>query len=356
MNNLIKNIHDQMKPRKQVTDDLLRKIEEQQTEEVRKSGLSKLWVALPTTAAVAAVCVGIFVNLGGSKLETVGGGTDDSSDRNKLADTVLSQIDENIGTQTTTATSKVKSPDESSKSDKKDPDSIAKTSVLSDNEVDSEAVQIDLTDEITSVTFTIDKLFDDGLTAADSLIEFDSDYKAEIIDNSVSIDYAGRTYYNTFTTQNSYGDLLAGGTACINGEENIAMWVYEAESGSADTRLAVDLGDGEGIVFEAEAQEPEHYATAALTAWDEPRSVTPPTVEISQQDKSDILSHLGTIEFGGKSYYSSGGSAAAESGAQAIGSGTITVDGDMVYEVYVLAVGDDIGIDFGDHILCVYTV
>lgn len=300
--------------------------------------------------------VGIFVNLGGSKLETVGGGTDDSSDRNKLADTVLSQTDENIGTQTTTATSKVKSPDESSTSDKKNSDSIAKTSVLSDNEVDSEAVQIDLTDEITSVTFTIDKLFDDGLTAADSLIEFDSDYKAEIIDNSVSIDYAGRTYYNTFTTQNSYGDLLAGGTACINGEENIAMWVYEAESGSADTRLAVDLGDGEGIVFEAEAQEPEHYATAALTAWDEPRSVTPPSVEISQQDKSDILSHLGTIEFGGKSYYSSGGSAAAESGAQAIGSGTITVDGDMVYEVYVFAVGDDIGIDLGDHILCVYTV
>ena len=133
------------------------------------------------------------------------------------------------------------------------------------------------------------------------------------------------------------------------------MWVYEAESGSADTRLAVDLGDGEGIVFETEAQEPEHYATAALTAWDEPRSVTPPTVEISQQDKSDILSLLGTIEFGGKSYYSSGGSAAADSGAQAIGSGTITVDGDMVYEVYVFAVGDGIGLDFGDHILCVYT-
>ena len=55
MNNLIKNIHDQMKPRKQVTDDLLRKIEEQQTEEVRTGGLSKLWVALPAAAAVAAV-------------------------------------------------------------------------------------------------------------------------------------------------------------------------------------------------------------------------------------------------------------------------------------------------------------
>lgn len=72
MNNLIKNIHDQMKPRKQVTDDLLRKIEEQQTEEVRTGGLSKLWVALPAAVAVAVVCVGIFVNLGGSELETVG--------------------------------------------------------------------------------------------------------------------------------------------------------------------------------------------------------------------------------------------------------------------------------------------
>lgn len=355
MNNLIKNIHDQMKPRKQVTDDLLRKIEEQQTEEVRTGGLSKLWVVLPTVVAVAAVCVGIFLNLGGNKLETVGGGTDDSADRNRHADTSFSQIDENIGTQTTTTTAKVKSPDESSKSDKKKSDSTAKTTVSTEKVTDSEVEQVDLPDEITSVTFTIDKFFDDGLTAADSLIEIDSDYKTEIVNNSVSIDYDGRTYYNTFTTQNSYGDLLAGGTACINGEENIAMWVYEAESGSADTRLAVDLGDGEGIVFEAEAQEPEHYATAALTAWDEPRSVTPPTVEISQEDKSDILSLLGTIEFGGKSYYSSGGTAAAESGAQAIGSGTITVDGDMVYEVYVFAIGDDIGLDLGDHILCVYT-
>ena len=355
MNNLIKNIHDQMKPRKQVTDDLLRKIEEQQTEEVRTGGLSKLWVALPAAVAVAVVCVGIFVNLGGSELETVGGGTDNSADRKRHADTSFSQVDENIGTQTTTTTVKVKSPDESSKSDKKKSDSTAKTTVSTDNVTDSEVEQVDLPDEITSVTFTIDKFFDDGLTAADSLIEIDSDYKTEIINNSVSIDYNGRTYYNTFTTQNSYGDLLAGGTACINGEENIAMWVYEAESGSADTRLAVDLGDGEGIVFEAEAQEPEHYATVTLTAWDEPRSVTPPTVEISQQDKSDILSLLGTIEFGGKSYYSSGGTAVAESGAQAIGSGTITVDGDMVYEVYVFAIGDDIGLDLGDHILCVYT-
>lgn len=355
MNNLIKNIHDQMKPRKQVTDDLLKKIEEQQTEEVRTGGLNKLWIALPTAVAVAAVCVGIFVNLGGSKLETVGGGMDNSADRNRHAGTSFSQVDENIGTQTTTATSKVKSPDESSKSDKKKSDSTAKTTVSTDNVADSEAVQIDLPDEITSVTFTIDKLFDDGLTTADSLIEFDADYKTEIINNSVSIDYDGRTYYNTFTTQSSYGDLLAGGTACINGEENIAMWVYEAESGSADTRLAVDLGDGEGIVFEAEAQEPEHYATAALTAWDEPRSVNTPMIDIDQQDKSDILSLLGTIEFGGKSYYSSGGSATAESGAQAIGGGTITVDGDTVYEVYVFAVGDGIGLDLGDHILCVYT-
>lgn len=285
MNKIIKSIYEQIEPDKRTVDELTERLKGEKADEVR-GGFKPMRFILPTAVVCAAVCAAVFLNIGKDKLP------DDSSSRGKTDNAVtvtssrrseppVSETEaggdteeissNNVSESVTASVAEESSPEETVCGKKRYPDedteqgggtvttivSEADRSEISDNgsqPTETESAPEEGDETVDSAEYSVDKIYggENEYIRPEIALVISETYKRNILEKADKITFGGRTYYLKGETLDfgSQGKPLGEGTLTVDGDMVYSIYIYEAEEGSEEIRIAVDIGDWKPAVYE----------------------------------------------------------------------------------------------------------
>lgn len=410
MNKLIKSIHEQIDPDKRIVDDLLEKINGEYADEVKSGSFKRIWLTIPAAAVCAVICAGVFMNLKKEEPPTekitsasavsehspetekeslsdiqsqpeissavtddsqteISVVTNDSSAAIKAQDTIDSESSHIVTSQqaavptddSQTYSDNSEQPDEPRRDDPPSADSSSESNSDTKPEIIVETAEY--------IVDNIYKSDEDHERKTIAMVVSDS-YRQQIMEKANTIRYDHKDYICTGEIRDSIkcGKAIADGRLIVNGEITYSIIIYETGDGSANFSIAVDIGDWKAIVYEAVDNtivgDTVSSAVCSLSSFEDPDEIqrTGEIIAIEETYKQKILEKLNTVKFNGKEYVWSGETIdSTKESLKWIGGGTLTVDGDMVFDTWVYEVNGvssdkAIALDIGDWEHCKFVL